>query len=323
MTRIGRMRVMALIDRDAWLGDTVSPHAVERHVVASLQRQARHLSVIRFTTAAALKQALDREKPDVVFNMTDRPGGSWDNDGHLCALLEMYGVPYTGAGPKGMMLCRDKAVSKMVAAGHGFRMPWFFVVNGAVPDDVRFPLVVKPRLADASDGMSQRSLVANRGELLRRIAALRRQKFHDIICEEYIRGREMVVGTYLGRVLGARELIVGRNGDGAPRIFTGRLKRDAAYRRRWSVRIDAARLTKPQQRALAEAVQRTTEVLCLRDYARFDFKLDAGGSFVFMEANPNPPLTPGEHSFAGTWAGTDFDSVVAQITCAAARRGRT
>src|SRR6185369_5516865 len=96
-------------------------------------------------------------------------------------------------------------------------------------------------------------------------------------CEEYIRGREMVVGTYLGRGLGARELIVGRNGDGAPRIFTGRLKRDAAYRRRWSVRIDAARLTKPQQRALAEAVQRTTEVLCLRDYARFDFKLDAGG----------------------------------------------
>jgi len=320
MTRIGRLRVLALVDRETLSGRNFVADASERHVVASLRHQAAHVTVAAFTTPAALRQSLDSAAPDVVFNMTELPGGDRTKDGHVCALLELYGVPYTGAGPKGLMLCRDKAVSKLIASGHGFRVPSFFVANGRVPRDVAFPLVVKPRLGDSSDGISQRSLVDNRGELLRRIEALRRRKFDEIVCEEYVGGREMVVGTYLGRVLRPRELVIGRNGSGAPRLFTARLKHDPAYRRRWSVRFDSASVTDAQQRALAAAVLRTGEALHLRDYARFDVKLAGDGAFVFLEANPNPPLVPGARSFAGTWSGADFDAVVAQITCAAARR---
>jgi D-alanine-D-alanine ligase len=318
--RIARLRVGVLVDRQIVSGGRLADHAVDRHVLASLRRQARYVALAPFTTAAALRQFLDDGRFDLVFNLTEHVSGDRTRDSHVCMLLELYGIPYTGSCAKGLMLCRDKMVSKLIAAREGFRIPWCFVPNGKLPEDIRFPLVVKPRLSDSSEGIGQRSLVNNREALLRRIEVLRRRRTDEIICEEYIGGREMVVGMFCGRVMPARELIVGRGGPAAPRIFSARLKQDPDYRKRWSVRVDAAQLTRAQSRTLATAVRRTSAALHLRDYGRIDFKLAPDGSFVFIEANPNPPLVPFRQSFAGTWSGVDFDTMVARITCAAARR---
>jgi D-alanine-D-alanine ligase len=320
MTPIGRLRVAMLVDREVVAGGRIRSDATDRHVFASLRRQAAHVALAPFTSAAALFRFLDAERPDVVFNLTEHVGGNRLLDAHVCALLELRGVPYTGAGPKGLTLCRDKALSKLVAARAGFRTPWFFVADDPIPDDVPFPLIVKPRLGDSSEFVNQASLVTSRRALAQRIAFLRRRKVADIICEEFVGGREMVVGHFCGRTLPPRELVVGRAGSEATRIFSARLKHLPAHRRRWDVRMGAARLTSSEFGRLEDAVRRTAAALHLRDYGRIDFKL-TGGEFVFMEANPNPPLVPSRGSFAKTWSGENFDALVARITCEAAERG--
>ena len=272
--------------------------------------------------AADLARWIERTRPGLVFNMTEHADGDRNKDGHITALLDLYRLAYTGPGPKGLMLCRDKAVSKLVAQRAGFTVPEFFVVESPrLPASIRFPLVVKPRFGDASEGIAQRSLVTDRAALRQRIESLRRRRVHDIICEQYVEGREMLVSMVGRRVMPLRELVIGRSDSPrTPRIFSDRLKHDWRYRRRWSVRMEAARLTPEQQRRIVVIARRAAAALELRDYGRFDVKLSPAGEWVFLEANPNPALVPYERSFSGAWPAREYHSLIAQITRGALRR---
>lgn len=266
---------------------------------------------------------LKEVRPDVVFNLTERAAGDRNKDSHLCALLDLLGLPYTGPGPRSLMLCRDKAVSKLIAQREGFKIPEIFVVESKalrLPDGVRFPLVVKPRFGDASEGISQHALVHTREALLQRIALLGRSAIEAIICEEFIAGRDMLVGMIGPRVMPVREFIVGRPSPRTPRLFSEKLKHDQAYRRRWLAQMVFAELTAEQEKQIKELTRRTSRALELRDYGRLDLRLTPSGEWVFLEANPNPALVPFERSFSGSWAGIDFDAAVAEITLRALRR---
>ncbi len=165
------------------------------------------------------------------------------------ALLDLLKLPYTGTGPRGLVLCRDKAVSKLIAAQEGFKIPKFFVVGKEtrrLPPEMTFPLVVKPRFDDSSVGISQASLVRTKEALARRIAFLERNEMGEIICEEFIAGREMLVGVMGERIMPVRELLIGRGLQNAPRLASYRLKHDRKHQRRWRVRTRFAQLT-PEQ----------------------------------------------------------------------------
>jgi D-alanine-D-alanine ligase-like ATP-grasp enzyme len=209
------------------------------------------------------------------------------------------------------MLCRDKAVSKMIASRNGFRVPAFFEQP---PREIPFPVVVKPRDLDSSAGISAASLVTTRAALQRRIDALRRHG--AVLCEEYVEGREMVVGFVGRRVMPVREMILG----GRERLFSWRLKHDAEYRKRNGARMITPRLAPRVRRALEDAVLATAEGLEMHDYGRFDVRLTADGAWVFLEANPNPALVPQHRAFSKTWGGIGYDAMIEQIVRSALRR---
>jgi D-alanine-D-alanine ligase len=268
---------------------------------------------------------LEDERPSLVFNLTEHVYGDRRMDSHICALMELERIAYTGTGPTGLALCRDKALSKVMAERAGFRVPAWFATQTwqpRVPPGVRFPLVVKPRFGDGSEGIGQNSLVASHADLMARIRALGSGGVKDAICEEYIAGREMVIAIAGLRTMPVREFVVGRKGDGAPVLACQRFKHDAAYRRRWRVRMVFAELTRGEQRTLNELALRTFDALDMRDYGRLDVKLAPSGDWVFLEANPNPALAPFQRSFSGSWAGVDFDRLVKEIATRAMRRGR-
>ena len=71
-----------------------------------------------------LAAELAERRPAFVFNLCDT---GWRNRGeleaHIPALLEMLGIPYSGAAPAALLLCRDKALVRAVAADLGLPVP--------------------------------------------------------------------------------------------------------------------------------------------------------------------------------------------------------
>ena len=41
--------------------------------------------------------------------------GGWGEDGRIQAVLEAFGIPYTGSGPEACMLSMDKAAAKLLS----------------------------------------------------------------------------------------------------------------------------------------------------------------------------------------------------------------
>lgn len=325
---LSRLTVAVLVDRAVLKPGTSRflKGVGDAPLVNTLRRMVERVVVGPYTNAAGMFEWFRELKPDVVFNLTENVDCDRQKDVHVCALLDLLKLPYTGTGVRGMLLCRDKAVSKLIAAREGFKTPEFFVVEGRaprLPRQVGFPLVVKPRFDDASVGISQASFVRTKESLLERIAYLAENVSEDIICEEFIEGREMLVGVIGRRIMPVREFIVGRGAEQqrrAPPILSYRLKHDKAYQRRWSLRTGFARLTPEQERRVRELTLRTFDAVGLLDYGRLDVKLNASGEWVFLEANPNPGLYPFKGSRYGLWSDIDFEKLVEQILLGALRR---
>lgn len=322
---LSRLTVAVLVDKEILVPGTTRFVAGEgdRPVVNALRRLVEKVVVGAYTDAAGLIQWIGEVRPDVVFNLTEQANGDRRKDSHICSLLELLKLPYTGTGPMSLMLCRDKAVSKLIAAREGFKTPEFFVMKASaprLPQGIKFPLVVKPRFGDASEGISQASLVRNSEALLRRIELLGENDTEEIICEEFIAGRELLVGVVGQRVMPVRELLIGRSVPHKPLLASYSLKHDKASRRRWQVRTVFAPLTPPQERKVKGLTRRTCIALDLKDYCRLDLKLTPAGEWVFLEANPNPGLAPFNRSLSGIWSNIDYDKLIEEILLRALQR---
>jgi D-alanine-D-alanine ligase len=325
---LSRLTVAVLVDRVVLKPGTsrFQKGMGDAPVVNTLRRIVEKVVVGPYTDAARVFAWLKEVRPDVIFNLTENVDGDRQKDSSICALLDLLKLPYTGTGPRGMMLCRDKAVSKLIAAREGFKTPEFFVLHGRtprLPRQLAFPLVVKPRFDDASVGISQASLVRTKEALLERIAYLAENLTEDIICEEFIEGREMMVGVIGRRTMPVREFKIGRGTEpeeSVPLILSYRLKHDKVYQRRWSLRTRFAKLTPEQERRVKELTLKTFGALDLLDYGRLDVKLNPAGEWVFLEANPNPGLYPFKGSRYGLWSDIDFKQLIEEIVLRALHR---
>lgn len=315
---LSRLTVAVLVDRAVLKPGTSQflKGVGDAPLVNALRRIVEKVVVGAYTDVAGVSAWLKEIGADVVFNLTENVGGDRRKDGHVCALLELLELPYTGTRTRGMILCRDKAISKLVAAREGFKIPEFFVTRASAPRLPRrltFPLVVKPRLDDASVGISQASLVRTKEALLKQIAFLDQMGMEDIICEEFIAGREMLVGFVGRQVMPVREMIIGDGSARAPVIASYKIKHDKTRPRRLALRTRFARLTPAQEREVNALTRKTSDALDIGVYGRLDLKLTPAGEWVFLEANPNPGLYPFKGSRYGIWSAIDFDKLIIKI----------
>jgi D-alanine-D-alanine ligase len=239
-------------------------------------------------------------------------------------MLEMMKLRYTGAGPDGMQLARDKALAKQVVAELGIEVAPHAIANGERPDveGLVFPLIVKPQFGDGSDEIANSALVRNRRELDRRIEAIHRRTRDPLLCEQFVPGRDLFVAL-LGnepQVMTPLELVVGRQGAAAPRFATSNVKNDAAYRSRWRIRYREAKLEETVRENIVDASRRVFHALKLRDYARIDYRLTPENELIFLEANPNPDLT--RHTFGRErcFAGVAYPELISSIVRSALDR---
>lgn len=330
------MNIVVLIDTEAWQpedaqfekGNEETVLDVEFHVTETLRELGHQVRVVPFESDIRKTiDALSDTAPDIVFNLTEHHAGDRRKDKHITTLLELLGLRYTGAGPVGLMLCRDKALCKRLLSHHRIRVPHFTMLpigKTAVPRRLAYPMMVKPGFEDGSDGIALASLVRNAKDLAERVAMLHERMNQPVICEEFVEGREIyisITGNQRLHVYPAREVRFTNPVDG-PRIATARVKLDHAYRQKWGIEFTDAQLPEDLAARVARAGRRIYRLLQLRDYGRIDIRLTPEGQVVFLEANPNPDLTMGDEvAEAALRDGVDYTQLIARILNLALRRG--
>jgi D-alanine-D-alanine ligase len=254
--------------------------------------------------------------------LLDEFDGIISYDHYIVAYLELLRQRYTGCNPRGMMLSRDKVLTKRVLASHGIATPAYKVFpfgrRFRAPADAEFPLFVKSTTEDASLGISQASLVADMRSLRERVQFIHDQVQSDALAEEYIEGREIYVGV-LGNArlttLPPWEITFGTPAAARAPIATHRVKWNPAYRARHGIKTHKARgLSAAQRQQLGRLAKRIYRALYMSGFARLDFRLRADGRFVLLEANANPNLSKGEDlADAAKAAGIGYTDLVSRV----------
>jgi D-alanine-D-alanine ligase len=280
--------------------------------------------------AAALDMLRENEV-DMVFNAAESFQGNDDLDFLIPALLESGGFPYTGSPPQGLMVTRNKSMSKRILAHHGVHVPGFVVYRlddeVALKEEIEFPAIVKPLRRDASVGIAKASVVRDEEALLDRVKFVHERLNDAAIIEEFIDGRELYT-SMIGNnssvdILPLMELVFDKEKTKPEeRIATRQAKWDDPYRERMGIRNVFARpISRVAQERLETACRTAYRALWLRDYGRLDLRLDADDEVWVLEANANPFISYGhEVAKSAEKAGLDYDDFIDRIVQEAVKR---
>jgi D-alanine-D-alanine ligase len=311
---------------------TQAPWKMEFDVLETLKLMGHEITTVGAGgDVSMLDRAIERTQPQVIFNLLEDFGNVAVNDQHWVSFLELRGIPYTGCNPRGLLLARDKAISKKLLGFEGVRVPDFDVYRIGEdierPARVEFPLIVKSLVFDGSVGISQASVVTTDKALHERIRFVHLEIGSDAIVEEYVEGRELYVGV-LGndrlRTFPVWELHLDRRPKSTRLLATDRVKWSDRYQKRVGVRTAEAKLPEKKAKEVQELARRVYRSLELSGYGRIDFRLAGDGEVVFLEANPNPQLAYGEDfAESAEKAGISYESLLARIINLAIRRDRS
>ncbi len=290
-------------------------------VAAALERRGFRAGVIE--DGARLYDELRGQAPDFVFNLAEGRSGR-GRESIVPAICEHLGLPYTGSDALTLAATLDKGVARRLVA------PVVAIAEGVVlepgdpvPVHLPFPVIAKPACEGSSKGIRDATALASSpAELAARVKELHERYGQAALVERFVSGPEVTVG-----VLGNRDpevvamlQVIPTSGDPARFVYSLDAKRDWRRRVRYAVPPELPAATLERLRVAALAAFRA---LGCRDVARIDFRVDADGAPVFIEANPLPGLSPekGDLVIATRAAGMAYDDLIARIAERAAGLG--
>ena len=310
--------------------EEIAPFKTEHDVREGLRSLGHEVMVVGLSDELApLRTAIEEFKPHVVFNLLEEFDGEAIFDAHVVGYLELQRTPYTGCNPRGLLLARDKALSKKVLAYHRIRVPRFRVFPRyrkiKRPSRLEFPLIVKSLIEEGSYGIAQASVVNTDKALEERVAFIHDKILTDAVVEQYIPGRELyasVLGNHRLNVLPTWEIFLDKLPDDAAKIATRKVKWDYDYQEKYGVRIGRAKgLSDDFERRIGALSRRISRGLGTDGCVRIDYRLDETGELYFLEANPNPDVGDGDE-FAGAAkaAGIGYATLLQKIVNLGIRR---
>jgi D-alanine-D-alanine ligase len=270
---------------------------------------------------SGIRYAANAFKPHIVFNLMEAFAGVTTFDQNVVSYLELLRLPYSGCNPRGLILARDKALSKKLLAYHRIPVPDFTVVRrGRKPvliKRMRFPLIVKSLFFESSTGISQASVVEDDDQLARRVAFIHENLGTAAIVEQFVEGRELYVGV-LGNdrleVFPVWEMSFAKMPDNRWHIATERVKWSTQYQKKHGIMTDAARIEPTLTERIQRIAKRAYRALDLNGYARIDVRMDEDGRPYVLEANPNPNLAYGEDfAESAEKAGVSYERLLERI----------
>ncbi|MEW6267863.1 MAG: D-alanine--D-alanine ligase [Thermodesulfobacteriota bacterium] len=267
--------------------------------VAAALRSAGY-DVCEVAVGRDVASVLAAERVEVAFNALH---GRYGEDGCIQGLLEVLGIPYTGAGVLGSAISMDKWLAKQLLLAAGVPTPPATVVGPgreACELPCPLPVVVKPRGEGSSNGVSiVRDPAALEGAL-----ALARQYDDDALVEQYVAGREVTVAVLDGEALAAMEVVP--LGD---ELHTYDVKYTPGRERF----VLPAPLGEHYAHALEVAVA-THRTLLAGPYSRVDLRVRDDGAMFVLECNTLPGLHElGWFPAMARHAGIDFVDLIERL----------
>lgn len=326
-----KLRVLALVHRHLIPPDqieegtdiTSAPWRTEYDVMSTLRGMGHEVQVLGVhDDLRDIRRAATEWKPHIAFNLLEGFDDIVIFDQNVVSHLELLKLAYTGCNPRGLLLARDKSLSKKLLAYHRISVPEFEVyrVGRPVkrPKRLAFPLMVKSLTQEASIGISQASVVDSDEKLAERVAFIHQSIGTAAIVEQYIEGRELyvsIVGNQALQALPVWELFFSNMPPDARRIATDRVKWSVKYQKKYGIDSGPAKdLTDVQAEKIQHLCKRAYRALELSGYARIDLRLDEAGHVWVLEANPNPQIARGEDFAASAEkAGISYEGVLQRI----------
>lgn len=310
-------------DSSGYTDQQIDAWRTEYDVMTSLRAMGHEVRMLGMgDSLAELRAAIADWKPDLAFNLLEEFQGIVTYDQYVVAYLELMKLPYTGCNPRGMMISRDKVLSKQILHYHRIPTARFALLprNRAYrePRRLAYPLFVKSATEDASLGISQASIVHDGAKLRERVEFIHDQTKSDALVEEYIEGREIYVGVLGNERLTTFplwELNFGTLPEVMAGIATRKVKWDRKYQRKHGIGTGPARDLPPGvEHRVSQLVRRIYRALCLSGYARIDLRMRPDGSVFVLEANANPNLAQIEDfATSALAASVGYDALLERI----------
>ena len=268
-------------------------------------------------------------EPDIVFNAAEGRVGS-AREAFYPGLYEQLGIPFTGAGPSLLHMNLDKHLAKTVVAAHGVAVPKGMLVlrkDQALPEDLEYPLMIKPNAEGSSKGITQDSVVETPAAARKRIDALLDLYPQGVVVEEFIDGRELsvpILEAFPGKLLEIVEHTFNLEAIGGKyNIYDYDMKSSAEVAQK-AVNIVCPAVLEPAERdAVLEMARRVFAVMDCPDLGRVDIRLRKDGKPFFIELNPLPSLHPVASMTIGAKAsGLAYRDIMRLVIRSAARRFR-
>jgi D-alanine---(R)-lactate ligase len=239
--------------------------------------------------------------------------GRFGEDGAVQGLLELAGIPYVGCDVQSSALCMDKSLTYLVVRAAGIATPDFWIRTGdekIEPDELRYPVFVKPARSGSSYGVSK----VTRAEDLAEAVSTARQYDTKVLIEGAVVGSEVgcaVLGT--GADLTTGELDRVALSGGFFRIHQESTPELGSENSSFIVPADIPDESRDLVQETAKAIYRA---LGCTGLARVDLFLLPDGSVVLNEVNTLPGLTsysryPRMMAAAGRPLGDVIDRVLA------------
>ena len=296
---------------------------MEFDVIETLRERGHEVRVLGVhDELGGIRPAVSEFEPHIVFNLMEAFADVTTFDQNVVSYLELLRLAYTGCNPRGLILARDKALSKKLLAYHRIPVPDFTVVRRGrkplLPKRMHYPLIVKSLFFEASTGISQASVVENDDQLARRVHFVHESLGTAAIVEQFIAGRELYVGVLGNQRLDVFPVLEMSFVDMPGNkwcIATERVKWSTKYQKRHGIMTKAATLDPAMAEHIQRIAKRSCQALDLSGYARIDLRLDeVAGRVYVLEANPNPNLAYGEDfAESAEVSGTSYERLLDRI----------
>lgn len=289
-----------------------------------------------------LPYALEKNRPDICFNIAEGLGGD-AREAQVPALLEMLRIPYTGSRVLANAISLDKNLTKRIWRDRRLPVAPFQEFSSAqepLRPELRdhYPLFVKPAREGTGMGVDQRAIVNSEAEMRERIDYLVQTYQQPALVETFLPGREFTVG-----VIGRRDaaqfsrhpewyekdgfhrlpvLELDSSRSVTPTVYGIEAKAQTVGTEGAPDYLCPAPIDQELAKKLQHLAYRAHVILGALDVSRTDFRLDADGQPRLMEINTLPGLTPGYSDLCIQAAaeGISYEDLLLEILYLAAGR---
>ena len=332
-----KVAVLYNTDYDAELtGPGIDASSVEVSARSISQALAKSFSVeligLNGIEVFDVVQQLRAKKIDLVFNLCESMGGDPRNEPTFAGVLDLFGIPYTGADLPALAACLHKRRSKDILIGRGVPTPphRFFATAADLTDPalekLDYPWFLKLAHEDASIGITEENRVVDVAALRKRAVDMMNEFKQPVLGERYIEGRE-INATLFGnstelRVLPLHEIDFAAMPADRPKIVSYAAKWEEDHVDYAGTKPVPLRDASPSFIARCEqAAKDAWHAHGLRDYARVDLRVDREGTPWVIDVNPNPDISPDAGvARSAAVAGMPYVEMIRELTHIAWRR---